>query len=455
MRAFVSPLIVILALVPVTGCGLFKKDRNSSSSGGGLFQNGPFSNIGKGAPKAPANNDPLLQNQVPPPPFPTQPHVQVGFNSAILAGRVVDGNDRPASNAFVQWTCLEDGKQSGAPIDVAVSADGYFVIQGLKPGATYKLIARAKQGEKLLAGTTSAQAPHIRLVLHVREDLVTPTTPPMPGSAGFQPEQKTSSLQGNDRPTIGLDPPAPIAQASLPTPIPAVSVPAIPPPAPSAAAFAPNAGRWTAPNQAVRDKTALAPLLSVPNPNMPTLNPAIPTDQASAPLPVIGTPLNTGPTRVPSCVVVGNRVVNLALNDVSGRPWEMRLNRQGKLLLLDFWACSCIPCKESMPFLSQLQRNYGSLGLEILGVACEEGTLNQQIERVNKTCHAHGANYRQLLADPTRGDVLRQFNIQAFPTLLLIDQNGVIIRRFDHGLGGGQKQLLEREIQNQLQNRAF
>src|SRR5439155_7443923 len=95
------------------------------------------------------------------------------------------------------------------------------------------------------------------------------------------------------------------------------------------------------------------PMLTVPNPNgqkkpEPTRPPSPPV------LPPLDSKLDTGPTRIPSCVLVGNHLENLALKDSRGQTWEYRKHGAGKLVLIDFWGTHCIHCRDSMPALTRL-----------------------------------------------------------------------------------------------------
>src|SRR5262249_34602241 len=67
--------------------------------------------------------------------------------------------------------------------------------------------------------------------------------------------------------------------------------------------------------------------------------------------------LPESPTRVPSCVVVGSQLRNLALYDANEGTWELS-QRKGKLLLIDFWSTYCRPCRDSVPHLKRLQAEY-------------------------------------------------------------------------------------------------
>src|SRR4051794_15528405 len=117
----------------------------------------------------------------PPPPVPAgTSNVTPAADGTILPGRVVDPYNPPPNSTYIRWGSLEENKEIGTPIDVTVGPDGYFTTPALRAGGQYKLTARPKQGDKLLAGTTYAQAPNVRVVIQVREALVTASTPPLP-----------------------------------------------------------------------------------------------------------------------------------------------------------------------------------------------------------------------------------------------------------------------------------
>ena len=58
-----------------------------------------------------------------------------------------------------------------------------------------------------------------------------------------------------------------------------------------------------------------------------------------------------------------------ALNGLDGRP----LSLQGKVVLLDFWATWCVPCRKSMPELQALHWKYAERGFTVVGVSIDEG----------------------------------------------------------------------------------
>ena len=113
---------------------------------------------------------------------------------------------------------------------------------------------------------------------------------------------------------------------------------------------------------------------------------------------------------------------------MNGDPWEFKRNRRGKLVLIDFWSTTCKPCIQTMPALVKLQSRYDPRDLEVLGIAVESGgTSQEQAYRVTNLCTRLGINYRQLLSGSAGCPVCRDFGIEVFPTMFLIDQNGTII----------------------------
>lgn len=350
---------------------------------------------------SPDNADPLV----------SQAAVQEHYG--ILAGHVLDlGTGRPV-DAYVRWECLDDAKEESGEV---AATGGYFTIQGRKAGKQYKLTARAKRGERLLAGVSFVTAPNVNIFIKMSEAFVTPATPPLPGPPvpGDKPaetpkDKKTGSREPAWQPgAIGAPPPATRA-APAPAAGPLPAAPAMPP------AYPPGLA-----NDLGRPRTEIPAEVPGPKPR-PWEAPG------SAPGPV-----PTGPALPPSCNLMGNqvggRLYNLALPDLEGHTWEWRKDRRGKVVLLDFWSSHCLPCLASIENLKQLQAQYGPIGLEVIGIACEsQGTPQEQALRVALACRARQTNYRLLLASGLHNPVPEQFGVRSVPTLFLLDEQGTIL----------------------------
>ena len=61
---------------------------------------------------------------------------------------------------------------------------------------------------------------------------------------------------------------------------------------------------------------------------------------------------------------------DFSLQDVAGRPLTLSGNR-GKVVLLNFWATWCTPCRAEIPEFERFQNTYGPQGLQVIGVSAE------------------------------------------------------------------------------------
>jgi cytochrome c biogenesis protein CcmG, thiol:disulfide interchange protein DsbE len=89
----------------------------------------------------------------------------------------------------------------------------------------------------------------------------------------------------------------------------------------------------------------------------------------------------------------------------------------GKVVVLDFWASWCKPCKLSMPWLSALQRKYGPKGLQIVAVSVDTD------EKAMRTRLAEIDDGIVVVFDP-KGDLAGQYRLQGMPTTFLFGRDG-------------------------------
>jgi thiol-disulfide isomerase/thioredoxin len=370
----------------------------------------------------------------PPPQFPANPPAPqsaIKGPTTILAGTVTDAYHRPLGNAHIRLVSVDAKDAAAAPIDVAADARGNFIIQGVKTGQTYKLIARSKLGEKLLAGTLLTDAPNVRAMIMVREDLVNSSTPPIPGAPAYQPDPAQGG--GNNGTVL------PGAEPNLPT---TLTVPAAPTNAPVT-----KTPKGTP--SIVENATDRLPMLKIPN-KTPPAAPINPPKAAPTAVPDASR-FDTGPTRVPSCVLVGSHVENIALKDTRGQTWEYKKQGQGKLVLLDFWYLQCMPCRETMPMLNKLHLKYASSGLEVLGISRENGVdERKEADAINRFCSSMQISYRQLLGHAGTFDAAKHFRVNAFPTMMLLSEQGDILWTHVGQPDAGHLYELERLIQSRL-----
>ncbi len=110
------------------------------------------------------------------------------------------------------------------------------------------------------------------------------------------------------------------------------------------------------------------------------------------------------------------RMPDLTFVDLDGRPWRLSGDR-GHVVLMNFWASWCPPCRKEMPMLVRLSNGYRSRGLDVVGVMMDEGGL----ERVRQFLREYQVSYRILLP----GSAVRLMPpVERLPTTFLVDKQG-------------------------------
>ena len=103
---------------------------------------------------------------------------------------------------------------------------------------------------------------------------------------------------------------------------------------------------------------------------------------------------------------------------------EMTLSKlRGKVVLLDFWATWCAPCREAIPHLINLRKTYQEKGFEVIGMNVDRGDA----ETVRRFVKSMDIPYPITL---TSEEVSRNYGITALPTSILIDKQGRIRQKF-------------------------
>jgi thiol-disulfide isomerase/thioredoxin len=108
------------------------------------------------------------------------------------------------------------------------------------------------------------------------------------------------------------------------------------------------------------------------------------------------------------------------LRDVNGKQVDLA-DFKGKLVILDFWATWCPPCRAEIPGLVALQKKYADKGLVIIGVS-----LDRQGPGIVKAfMHQLGMNYRVVMGDEK---IVSEYGgIEAIPTTFIIDRQGKVV----------------------------
>ncbi len=90
---------------------------------------------------------------------------------------------------------------------------------------------------------------------------------------------------------------------------------------------------------------------------------------------------------------------------------------KGKVVLLDFWATWCSPCRLAIPELKEIYEAYKEKGVLVLGIGLDEKTALLKVQE------ELAINYPVLIGDEK---VAKNYEIEAIPTLILLDRKGKI-----------------------------
>ena len=118
---------------------------------------------------------------------------------------------------------------------------------------------------------------------------------------------------------------------------------------------------------------------------------------------------------------------------------------KGKVILLDFWATWCPPCRKEIPGYIELYNTYKSRGLVVIGVSMDD---SDDISDVKHFAAQIKMNYPILLGYGREDDLKPAFGELPLPTSLVIARDGRICARHD---GLTAKEQVEREITGLLQ----
>jgi len=137
-------------------------------------------------------------------------------------------------------------------------------------------------------------------------------------------------------------------------------------------------------------------------------------------------------------VLTGRPAADFTLKSLDGEPTQLS-NLQGKVVVLDFWATWCPPCRAELPSIDKLHAEFAGK-VEFLGVNDEDsGTVKGFLKKAGYTF--------PVLMDGKR-QVHRTYGIRSIPVLLVIDRRGVIRQHF---IGSRTEQALRSAIQSVLE----
>jgi peroxiredoxin len=128
---------------------------------------------------------------------------------------------------------------------------------------------------------------------------------------------------------------------------------------------------------------------------------------------------------------------DFTLKSITGENLKLSEYR-GEVVMINFWASWCAPCRQEMPLLDSLYQKYKDLGFTLLGI-----NLDEKSAQAEKLLKEIPVNF-PILLDP-KSEISRLYKVSAMPTTILVDRDGNM--RFLHkGYMPGYEEDYEKQI---------
>lgn len=142
---------------------------------------------------------------------------------------------------------------------------------------------------------------------------------------------------------------------------------------------------------------------------------------------------------------IGNPAPDFTLKDINGCALSLHAYKNKKYLFIDFWASWCMPCRDDFPFLKALYKKYRLRDFEIIGISTDSNA-----DHWKRAVQKDGVGiWRQASTRLNTNSVISDYFISAIPVKILVDKDGMIIRRWR---GGGEENQsdLEKTLEEML-----
>ena len=121
-----------------------------------------------------------------------------------------------------------------------------------------------------------------------------------------------------------------------------------------------------------------------------------------------------------------NKAADFILYDINGKKISLS-DYKGRVVLINFWATWCGPCRMEIPDLKELKKKYGKRGFEVLGIS-----ISDKQSMLKKFSDAYDITYPLLYGSSSEmGNIAANYGgLQAVPQSFLVDSDGRIVLHF-------------------------
>ncbi|HLJ48561.1 MAG TPA: redoxin domain-containing protein [Bryobacteraceae bacterium] len=130
--------------------------------------------------------------------------------------------------------------------------------------------------------------------------------------------------------------------------------------------------------------------------------------------------------------LAGRPAMDFTLKNLNGEKVTLS-DLRGQVVLIDFWASWCGPCRHELPTIEKLHREYENKGLVVLGINDEDSGLAKKFLVKNE--------YTIPVLMDAKKEVAKAYGTRAIPTVVVVDKNGVIRAHFVGGRSEEQLRL--------------
>ena len=139
-----------------------------------------------------------------------------------------------------------------------------------------------------------------------------------------------------------------------------------------------------------------------------------------------------------------NEAADFTLEDANGQTMKLS-DLRGKVVLLNFWATWCVPCKIEIPWFVEMEREFKDQGFAVVGVSMDEDGWTA----VKPFMADMKVNYRMVLGTEEMAQLYG--GVQALPTTYMLDRNGKVASVH---MGIVSRNVFEEEIRALLEGKA-